>query len=131
MGADPAQTIKAISEAEAYNGPSIIIGYSPCEMHSIKGGMKNCQTEMKRAVACGYWNLFRYDPSKTEKPFSLDSAAPGTSDEYIAFLMNEARYSSLTRFFPERATELFGKSLESAKQHYAHLERLRDFYNLR
>ena len=129
MGADPAQTIKAITEAEAYDGPSIIIGYSPCEMHSIKGGMANCQTEMKRAVECGYWNLFRYDPSKEENPFSLDSAAPGTSDEYVAFLMNEARFSSLARFFPERATELFGRGLESARHHYAHLERLRDFYN--
>ncbi len=129
MGADPNQTIKAICEAEAYPGPSIIIGYSPCELHSIKGGMMNCQQEMKKAVEVGYWNLFRFDPSKKEKPFSLDSAAPGTSNEYIGFLMNEARYSSLARFFPDRATELFGKSLESAKQHYAHLERLRDFHN--
>ena len=129
MGADPAQTIKAICEAEAYPGPSIIIGYSPCEMHSIRGGMGHCQTEMKRAVDCGYWNLFRYDPSKETEPFSLDSAAPGTSDEYVSFLMNEARFSALARFFPERATELFGRGLESARQHYAHLERLRDFYN--
>ena len=62
MGANPAQTIKAICEAEAYNGPSLIIGYSPCEMHSIKGGMMNCQKEMKKAVECGYWNLFRFTP---------------------------------------------------------------------
>jgi pyruvate-ferredoxin/flavodoxin oxidoreductase len=129
MGADEAQTIKAICEAEAYPGPSIIIGYSPCEMHSIKGGMVNCQKEMKWAVKCGYWNLFRFDPSKEKEPFSLDSAAPGTSDDYIAFLMNEARYSSLARFFPERATELFGKSLEWARKRYSHLERLRDFHN--
>lgn len=129
MGADPDQTVKAICEAEAYRGPSIIIAYSPCEMHSIKGGMANCQNEMKRAVECGYWNLFRFDPSKKTEPFSLDSATPGSSEEYVSFLMNEARYSSLARFFPERATELFGKSLEAAKIRYAHLERLRDFYN--
>ncbi|MGN1001767.1 MAG: pyruvate:ferredoxin (flavodoxin) oxidoreductase [Oscillospiraceae bacterium] len=129
MGADPAQTIRAICEAEAYPGPSLIIGYSPCEMHSIKGGMKNCQREMKRAVDCGYWNLFRYDPGKQEKPFSLDSKAPGDHDEYVAFLMNEARYSALARFYPERATELFDKSRKAAQHHYAHLERLRDFYN--
>ena len=129
MGADPDQTIKAITEAEAYHGPSVIIGYSPCEMHSIKGGMKNCQSEMKRAVDCGYWNLFRYNPAKEDEPFSLDSKAPGTHDEYIAFLMNEARYSSLARFFPERATDLFGQSVEAARKRFAHLERLRDFYN--
>ena len=129
MGADPAQTIKAIVEAEAYHGPSVIIGYSPCEMHSIKGGMINCQSEMKRGVDCGYWNLFRYNPAKESEPFSLDSAAPGTKDEYVSFLMNEARYSSLARFFPDRATDLFGRSVQAARQRYAHLERLRDFYN--
>ncbi len=129
MGADPAQTIKAIREAESYVGPSLIIAYSPCEMHSIRGGMANCQKEMKRAVACGYWNLFRYNPNNAEKPFSLDSGEPGTADEYIGFLLNEARYSALQRFFPERATKLFDKSLESARSRYAHLVRLRDFYN--
>ncbi len=128
MGADPAQTIKAIREAESYVGPSLIIAYSPCEMHSIRGGMANCQKEMKRAVESGYWNLFRYNPN-AEKPFSLDSGEPGTAEEYIGFLLNEARYSALQRFFPERATKLFGKSLESAKRRYAHLVRLRDFYN--
>ena len=131
MGADPNQTIKAICEAEAYRGPSLIVGYSPCEMHAIKGGMGNCQKEMKRAVDCGYWNLFRFDPSKERDPFSLDSAAPGTNEEYISFLLNEARYSSLARFFPERATELFDKSVTEARQRYAHLERLRDFHNRR
>ena len=129
MGADPAQTIKAITEAEAYHGPSVIIGYSPCEMHSIKGGMTNCQSEMKRAVDCGYWNLFRYNPAKPEQPFSLDSKAPGAKDDYLGFLMNEARYSSLARFEPERAKELFDRSVEAAHKRYAHLERLRDFYN--
>ena len=100
MGANPAQTIKAITEAEAYHGPSLIIGYSPCEMHSIKGGMMNCQKEMKKAVECGYWNLFRYNP-EGEKKFTLDSKAPAGG--YQEFLMNEARYSRLTREFPERA----------------------------
>ena len=86
MGANPAQTIKAITEAEAYDGPSLIIGYSPCEMHSIKGGMTNCQLEMKKAVECGYWNLFRYNPA-AEKKFTLDSKAPAGG--YREFLMNE------------------------------------------
>ncbi|MCC8078556.1 MAG: pyruvate:ferredoxin (flavodoxin) oxidoreductase [Oscillospiraceae bacterium] len=129
MGADMEQTINAIVEAERYNGPSIIIGYSPCEMHGIKGGMINCQREMQKAVQCGYWNLFRYDPSKKEDPFTLDSAPPTDSEKYLAFLMNEVRFSSLARFYPERATELFGKSESDAHSRYAHLERLRDFYN--
>ena len=104
MGANQAQTLKAITEAEAYNGPSLVIGYAPCEMHSIKGGMTNCQAEMKKAVECGYWNLFRFDPSKETGKFTLDSKAP--KDGYQEFLMNEARYSRLTREFPERAKEL-------------------------
>ena len=98
MGANPAQTIKAITEAEAYHGPSLIIGYAPCEMHSIKGGMTNCQAEMKKAVECGYWNLFRFDPSKEAGKFQLDSKAP--KDGYQEFLMNEARYSRLTPRVP-------------------------------
>ena len=102
MGANPAQTIKAIAEAEAYHGPSLIIGYSPCEMHSIKGGMMNCQKEMKRAVDCGYWNLFRFNPAAPAgQRFSMDSKAPAGG--YQEFLMNEARYSRLTREFPDRA----------------------------
>ena len=67
MGANAAQTLKAIQEAEAYHGPSLIIGYAPCEMHSIKGGMQNCQKEMKKAVDCGYWNMFRYNPAKNSE----------------------------------------------------------------
>ena len=122
MGANPAQTIKAIKEAEAYHGPSLIIGYAPCEMHSIKkGGMTNCQGEMKRAVDCGYWNLFRYDPS-AEKPFALDSKEP--ADGYRDFLMNEARYARLTNEFPDRAEELFAKSEDNAKARYEHLLKL-------
>ena len=127
MGANPAQTIKAIKEAEAYPGPSLIIGYAPCEMHSIKkGGMTNCQGEMKRAVDCGYWNLFRYDPS-AEKPFALDSKEPAGG--YRDFLMNEARYARLTNEFPERAEELFAKSEVNAKARYEHLLKLKQLYD--
>ena len=126
MGANPAQTIKAITEAEAYNGPSLIIGYAPCEMHSIKGGMANCQKEMKKAVDCGYWNLFRYNPA-AEKKFTLDSKAPAGG--YQEFLMNEARYSRLTREFPERAAKLFVANEEEAKIRYEHLLKLISMYN--
>ena len=119
MGADMNQTLKAIREAEAYPGPSLIIGYAPCEMHSIKGGMQNCQKEMARAVACGYWNNFRYDPrlkAEGKNPFILDSKAP--SESYRDFIMNEARYSGLTRTFPERAEELFKKAEDTAAARY-------------
>ena len=126
MGANPAQTIKAITEAEAYHGPSLIIGYSPCEMHSIKGGMMNCQKEMKKAVDCGYWNLFRYNP-EGEKKFTLDSKAPAGG--YQDFLMNEARYSRLTREFPERAEVLFKRNEDEAKARYEHLLKLIDMYD--
>ena len=126
MGANPAQTIKAITEAEAYHGPSLIIGYAPCEMHSIKGGMTNCQAEMKKAVECGYWNLFRFDPSKDTGKFQLDSKAP--KDGYQEFLMNEARYSRLTREFPERATDLFAKNEAAAKERWEHLNKLVEMY---
>ena len=126
MGANPAQTIKAITEAEAYHGPSLIIGYAPCEMHSIKGGMTNCQSEMKKAVECGYWNLFRFDPSKETGKFQLDSKAP--KDGYQEFLMNEARYARLTREFPERATDLFAKNEAAAKERWEHLNKLVEMY---
>ena len=129
MGADNNQTIKAITEAEAYHGPSIIIAYAPCEMHSIKGGMVNCQAEMKKAVACGYWNMFRYNPAlkaEGKNPFIIDSKEATTS--YRDFIMNEARYSSLTRSFPERAEELFTKAEQTAVERYDHLLRLKDLY---
>ncbi len=119
MGADMNQTLKAIQEAEAYPGPSLIIGYAPCEMHSIKGGMQNCQKEMQRAVACGYWNNFRYDPrlkAEGKNPFILDSKAP--TESYRDFIMNEARYSALTRSFPERAEQLFEKAEKTAEARY-------------
>ena len=126
MGANMIQTLKAIKEAEAYPGPSLIIAYAPCEMHSIKGGMTNCQAEMKKAVQCGYWNLFRYNPAGENGKFTLDSKAP--TDGYREFLMNEARYSRLTREFPERADTLFEASEENAKARYEHLQRLIEMY---
>ena len=119
---------EAIQEAEAYDGPSLIIGYSPCEMHSIKkGGMQNCQAEMKKAVDCGYWNLFRYNPAAPEgKKFALDSKEPAGG--YQEFLMNEARYASLTAAFPERAEVLFKENEEAAMARYQHLLKLKDVY---
>ena len=129
MGANTAQTIKAITEAEAYHGPSLIIGYAPCEMHSIKGGMMNCQKEMKKAVDCGYWNMFRFNPAakaEGKNPFTLDSKAPAGG--YQEFLLNEARYARLTREFPERAEVLFARNEEAAKERYEHLTRLTELY---
>ena len=130
MGANPAQTLKAIAEAEAYPGPSLVIGYAPCEMHSIKGGMTNCQAEMKKAVDCGYWNLFRFNPQLADEgknPFILESKEPKTED-YRKFMMNEARYSALTRAFPDRAEGLFERSEVESTKRYAHLKRLQDLY---
>ena len=126
MGANPAQTLKAIQEAEAYPGPSLIIGYAPCEMHSIKGGMMNCQKEMKKAVECGYWNLFRFNPAAEGDKFILDSKEPAGG--YQEFLMNEARYSRLTREFPDRAGELFERNEKNAMDRYQHLLKLKAMY---
>ena len=126
MGANPAQTLKAIQEAEAYPGPSLVIGYSPCEMHSIKGGMMNCQAEMKKAVECGYWNLFRFNPAAEGAKFTLDSKEP--KGGYQEFLMNEARYSRLTREFPDRANELFQRNEKAAMDRYEHLLKLKAMY---
>ncbi|MBQ8350771.1 MAG: pyruvate:ferredoxin (flavodoxin) oxidoreductase, partial [Clostridia bacterium] len=122
MGADPNQTMKALAEAEAYPGPSIIIGYAPCEMHGVKGGMANCQNEMKRAVEAGYWQMFRYNPTlkaEGKNPFILDSKEP--TGDYQAFLQSEVRYARLAQSFPERAKELFAKSEENAKAKYEKL----------
>ena len=129
MGANPQQTLKAIAEAEAYPGPSLVIGYAPCEMHSIKGGMKNCQSEMKKAVECGYWNMFRFNPAlkaEGKNPFIIDSKEP--KEGYQQFLMGEARYSALTRSFPERAKELFAESEVKAAERYNHLLKLQEMY---
>ena len=129
MGANPQQLLKALAEAEAYDGPSLIIGYSPCEMHSIKkGGMIHAQEEQKRAVECGYWNLFRFNPAAPAgKKFSLDSKAP--KGGYQEFLENENRYASLHRFFPERAKELFAENEKAAMDRYDHLLKLKDMYD--
>ena len=129
MGADYNQTIKAIVEAESYNGPSIIIAYAPCISHGIKGGMGTSMTEAKNAVTSGYWNNFRYDPrllADGKNPFQLDSKAPTT--DFQEFLKNEVRYNALTRQNPERAKELFEKAEENAKNKFAYLEKLASLY---
>ncbi|MDO5329511.1 MAG: pyruvate:ferredoxin (flavodoxin) oxidoreductase [Coriobacteriia bacterium] len=126
MGANQAQTLKAIKEAEAYPGPSLIVAYSPCEMHAIKGGMVNCHAEMKKAVDCGYWNLFRFNPAAEGEKLAIDSKDP--QDGYRDFLMGEARYNRLTREFPERAEKLFEKNEEAAKDRWDLLQRLKDVY---
>ena len=129
MGANMNQTLKALQEAEAYPGPSIVIGYAPCEMHGVKGGMVNCQSEMKKAVEAGYWHLFRYNPAlKAEgKPaFTLDSKEPTGS--YTDFIKSETRYSRLIQAFPERAEALFEKADELAKAKYERLTKLVKLY---
>ena len=127
MGADMAQTLKAIKEAEAYHGPSLIIGYAPCEMHGIKkGGMQNCQLEMKKAVEAGYWNMFRYNPAAEGAKLTIDSKAP--TGDYQAFITNEARYSRLAQSFPERSEELFAKAEEAAKERYERLVKMAELY---
>ena len=129
LGANPAQALKAIQEAEAYNGPSLIIGYAPCELHGVKGGMNHCQDEMKAAVKAGYWNLFSFNPAlkaEGKNPFTLTSKeGDGT---YQNFLNNETRYSSLTRKFPERAKVLFDRNEEAAKARFEHLQKLIELY---
>ena len=122
MGADYNQCVKAISEAEAYNGPSIIIAYAPCINHGIKKGMSKAQTEEELAVKSGYWHCFRYDPRKVEEgknPFTLDSKAP--TESYQEFIQGEVRYNSLERQDPERAKELFARSEIEAKRRYEEL----------
>ena len=126
MGADAAQTLRAIREAEAYHGPSLIVAYAPCEMHTIHGGMANCQKEMKAAVDCGYWNMFRFNPAAEGAKFTLDSKEP--KGGYQDFLLNEARYKRLTREFPERAAVLFEKNEKAAMERYDHLLKLKAMY---
>ena len=130
LGANPAQAVKAICEAEAYNGPSLIIGYAPCELHGIaKGGMNHCQDEMKKAVKAGYWNLFSFNPqlkAEGKNPFTLTSKEGDGS--YQDFLNNEARYTRLIKPFPERAEKLFKESEEAAKARYEHLQKLVELY---
>ena len=129
MGADQNQTMKALVEAESYHGPSLIIGYAPCEMHGVKGGMTNCQAEMKKAVQAGYWNMFRFDPRKKangENPFTLDSK-PATAD-YKEFIESETRYSRLQRAFPDRAAELFDLAAQKSTERYEYLQKLVKLY---
>ena len=129
LGANPAQAVKAIAEAEAYPGPSLIIGYAPCELHGVKGGMNHCQDEMKAAVKAGYWNLFSFNPAlkaEGKNPFTL-SSKPGDGS-YQAFLANETRYSSLARKFPDRAKDLFAKSEAAAQARFDHLQKLVELY---
>lgn len=129
MGADYNQTVKALKEAESYNGPSLIIGYAPCEMHGIKGGMSNCMAEMKKAVAAGYWHNYRFDPrAKVEgKPaFVVDSKQP--TESYLDFIKSENRYARLQMAFPERAEALFSKAVTEAEDRYDYLNRLAELY---
>ncbi len=132
LGANPAQAVKAIAEAEAYNGPSLIIGYAPCELHGIaKGGMNHCQDEMKKAVQAGYWNLFSFNPemkAEGKNPFTFASEKQTNFDGYQDFLNNEARYTRLIKPFPERAEKLFKASEEAAKARYEHLQKLVELY---
>ncbi len=126
IGANPAQYIKALKEAEAYNGPSLIIAYAPCINHGIKAGMGKTQAEQKRAVECGYWHLWRYNPEladKGENPFTLDSAEPDWS-KFQAFIDGEVRYNSLKKAFPEQAAELFAAAETNAKWRYNSYKRM-------
>ena len=127
MGADRNQCIKAIAEAEAYPGPSLVIGYAPCINHGIRKGMSKAQDEEKLAVDTGYYNLFRFNPAGGDHKFSLDSKP--ASKEYSEFLGGEVRYTSLQRKNPERAAKLFAEAEQHAKDHYAYLEKLGALYN--
>ena len=126
MGADMAQTVKAIKEAEAYNGPSLILAYAPCINHGIKKGMSKAMTEEKLAVETGYWNNFRYNPA-AETKFTLDSKEP--TGDYQEFLKGEVRYASLALKNPERAAKLFKQNEDDAKARYEYLKKLTDLYN--
>ena len=132
MGANPAQCLKAMQEAEAYDGPSIVIAYAPCINHGIKTGMATAQAEEKKAVEAGYWHLYRYNPDLKgtgKNPFSLDSKAPAVDEKYKAFLMGEVRYNSLARSNPERAENLFNMAVQNAKDRYEYLQKLVTLYS--
>ena len=129
MGYDMNQTLKALAEAEAYPGPSIVIGYAPCEMHGIKGTMANCQLEMKRAVESGYWQTFRYNPAlkaEGKNPLTIDCKEP--TGDYKEFITSETRYSRLAQQFPERAEVLFANAETKAKEKFEHLKKLAEVY---
>jgi pyruvate-ferredoxin/flavodoxin oxidoreductase len=121
MGANPAQLMKAITEAETYPGPSLVIAYAPCIAHGIKLGMNSTMEEMKRAVDAGYWNLYRFDPRKAQ-PFTLDSKEPKL--DFQEFLAGEVRYSSLQKTFPENAERLFAQAAQDAKAKYEYYRKL-------
>ena len=134
MGADQAQTLRAIREAEAYPGPSLIIAYSPCINHGLKAGMGKSQTEEKQAVACGYWQLWRYNPqleAEGKNPFILDSKAPNF-DEFQNFLKGEVRYASVMKQYPAEAAELFKAAEENARWRYRNYQRMasNEFWSL-
>ena len=119
MGANPAHTLKAIREAESYNGPSLIIAYAPCINHGVKAGMNKSMAEMKHAVLSGYWNLLRYNPQLAKEgknPLSIDSGEP--TENYRDFIMGEVRYNSLELKFPDRAEKLFEEAEELSKERY-------------
>ena len=122
MGADPNQLLKALREAESYDGPSLVIAYAPCQAHGIRRGMSGTQQEMKDAVAAGYWPLYRFDPRKKDAPFTLDSKAPTMA--YEDFLKGETRFLALTRTFPDNAKTLFAAGAEHARAQREALERL-------
>ena len=125
MGADPGQTLRAIREAESYNGPSIVICYCPCIEHGMKASMGLSQLEEKKAVECGYWHLYRYDPrlkAEGKNPFTLDSKAP--TGDFQQFLLGENRYASLQLSFPEKAQELYEKAARDARERYESYLRL-------
>ena len=126
MGADMNQLLKALTEAEAYNGPSIVIAYAPCEMHGVKGGMQNCQLEMKKAVEAGYWQMFRYNPTLESNKLIIDSKEP--TGDYVDFIKSETRYARLVQAFPDKAEELFAKGAENAKAKYERLQKLSTLY---
>lgn len=126
MGANQSHYLKALKEAESYNGPSLIIAYSPCISHGLKKGMGSAQSEEKAAVECGYWQLWRYDPrleDEGKNPFSLDSKEPDWS-KFHDFLMGEVRYTQLTKSFPKEAEELFEAAKENAQWRYRSYQRM-------
>ena len=126
MGADMNQLLKALKEAESYHGPSLIIGYAPCEMHGLKGGMQNCQLEMKKAVEAGYWQMFRDNPTLESNKLTIDSKAPVA--DYVDFIKTETRYARLAQSFPERAEALFAKADANAKAKYERLLKMGKLY---
>ncbi|MDE6134721.1 MAG: pyruvate:ferredoxin (flavodoxin) oxidoreductase, partial [Muribaculaceae bacterium] len=126
MGADQAQTLKAIREAEAYDGPSLIIAYAPCISHGIKAGMGHAQAEEAKAVECGYWHLWRYNPAieaEGQNPFSLDSKEPDWS-KFAGFLAGEVRYAAVQKQYPAEAAELFAAAQANAQWRYNNYRRL-------